>query len=1156
MKKIMISLFIILLVLSPICFADSFDTNTISFYYSSGGGEIIPATDYNPYWFFSERTGTRYIFRIYDRNTNKYIAVPQEYYINHTYASTSSKNEVMYLGADKTSDGKYDIVKSGKPIFTDTTYSHVIKWYDNASEVKRFGLTKNDINMLAEIIKNAAIKKGDISIVNSMQNVIEGKIPYEIRAEILFLMKMPGTKGTQRNITVYGNNSVEKYNFITYDNNSTNPSYWRRDYMTFREIKYYCYKINGDARLGNMKRQLDNIACALYERDQEYVFSNGVYQCSCDLYRLKYDENALYSLKNKELNVNAPAYLKSGSYKQSLYHYCLVGRCGIPVQISDKTYYVTPGMTYSNLAGSKTKVSTKVKYSDGSYNYPYNSNTLKVLSSDATTPTIYEGWDYITNNMPALSVIACDKDTGRIITQNGITYSEFENLPGGTYTKNAWEIDGYVYLGYIIRDDFKIPNAPLGVADTADSATVTLDSIGNNRKQIIFVYEKDNSVKISETRLSICKIKEGSSQMMYTGSYEIDSKNILHINLYDNNLNNKYNLNIDFNFEAGHEINAKNIENILKILNLKYVGGLVKRHSEYFLPYLGEELTIKNEILYNVKETKQDKVHVIIGYEEVSVAPETEGNPMLKISYIDEKGNEIPNKKSLETKENIGVDILSKAEDFRSENYMYCGYTYVDTSNEFGKFSAPISLTDRGESVTTRFEQNDARRHIAFVYKKIELKFAVDVQMLVNDLENQLIGQKTNEDYWVLDERGNVRLKLYVSGNEGLNITNYLVKLRIPFDTYVNANLVKGGTINNLAVRDISNIIVADNLLVPIWVEEKEYDIDVSIEANVEGFGVVRANTKDNVEVVGRLYDFTVTNIDGSELTGDEVWRKAIFSSDEEYKAQSLPIGQKSSAITKYDYGIKLGTSFYYSVNTKGIKNSSISITPRFIYVSKDGKVVQEADVYVNNNKKWCNMLSEDSVKSYMSIKDENVMKSNVVKELEKAQLINKISNRYNHLYASSTLIGSLARVHISNNLSLPHLGYIDEIKSILGSASIPMTEEQLLTYASHWYGRYVVPSSSIIVEKGSTNLNSSYKDGYLVVLFNIISLDEKGGEYLSYDLPMNSTQWQKEQLNQLIILPNGKEVVINSMKDGYAPVIVYDISLSTKDNITSAGTH
>ena len=30
---------------------------------------------------------------------------------------------------------------------------NVIKWYDNASEVKRFGLTKNDINMLAEIIK-------------------------------------------------------------------------------------------------------------------------------------------------------------------------------------------------------------------------------------------------------------------------------------------------------------------------------------------------------------------------------------------------------------------------------------------------------------------------------------------------------------------------------------------------------------------------------------------------------------------------------------------------------------------------------------------------------------------------------------------------------------------------------------------------------------------------------------------------------------------------------------------------------------------------------------------------------------------------------------------------------------------------------------------
>ena len=1034
---------------------------------------------------------------------------------------------------------------NGKPIFTDTTYSHVITWLNNSSEVNNFGLTKNDVDLLATIIKEAAWKNGEIDVVNSMNGVIDGKIPYEIRAEILFRMKMPGKDGSRRTVRVHGNNSIETYTFLAYNNNTGNHHSWLYDYLTFREIKSFSYTDNNDYQLGYSRHyyNLDHIACALYEKDEEYVFSNGVYQCSCDLYKLKYGSGLYYSLDNNNaICINAPSKDKN---EVQLHQFCLPGRCGIPVTRNGKTYYVTPQQTYPNLDGKEVTIAEDISYSDGVSGNIYHGDTLKVLSTDATTPTIYEGWDYVTNNMPALYVVAYDIDTKSIITLNDNTYSKFAYLSAGTHTEVAWEIEGYGYEGYITKDGCGEPSsqdlksAPDGKTKTV---TIELDS-ENNRKTIVYFYKKVNQ---QQTLVSIYKLKaDNSCEIMHTGMYTAKD-DVLNIWLKNNVRE------ISYNSGEGYVISVENLENVLGISDeeCEYDGGLIKKDSSCFLGYWpGEELTYKTKFSYNIRDTKQDYVHVIIVYKAI------EEKPKLKISYLDEEGNAIPNMNSVETDRNINEEIVSYAEDLRDEKYMYVGYACKDTYDEFGKFSTPLEISGEENNVPTKFTESNQRRHIAFIYKKVDLKIiSVDVQMEVEDLPNQLIDQEESEDYWVLDEKGTLKLHIGADGMEGLNITNnYSITLRIPFDTYIDDNFKAEGEIKLDDVSDISDItITIDDVLVPIWVEEKEYDIDVVIEANVEGFGVVSAVARDDVEVVGRLYDFTVTNIDGSELTGDSVWKKAIFSNNEEYKAKSLPVGQKNEAVEKYNYGVKLGTSFYYSINTKGEKNSGISITPKFVYVSKNGEAVEAVDVYnINNdNRKWSNILSGDSIKSFMSMKDENVSKSNIIEELKKAQVINKIS------YTSKVSIGSLAKINIPKNLSLPYVDYAEEIKNISGYGNISKSENELLKYASHWYGKYVVPASSIIVKQGSTNLNSSYKDGYLVVLFNIISLDKKGGEYLSYNLPASKTQWQREQLNQLIILPNGKEVVINSMKDGYAPVIVYDISLSTKDNITSAGTH
>ena len=1166
MKKFFLILFSFILFVIPICYADSFDTNYVdgSVSQTSPPGTGSGASNYK-YWDYYKTTGTRYVLRVYDWNTEKYIAVPKEYYINHI---KSSNNEVMFLGVDKKEDGSYTTVKSGKSIFTDTTYEHVLQWFNNP-KVRDCGLTKNDIDLLAGIIKDSAIKNGNTILAKSMQDVIDGLVPFDVRAEILFLMKVPGSDGSVKTGKVVGKGSVENYNFTFYANKKGS---WRKEYLTYLEVKAVCYAFGDDG--GNTMKAywLDKVACALYEDDYDYVFANGEYQCSCDLYRRRFGSDVVYKLNSSnKITLNQPAY-RPGNKSDRWYMYYVPGRCGIPIDISGKTYYLTPGKTYPDINGQKVAVDSYIKFTDTNKGIKaQNTDYLSVVTNDPNHATIYEGWDYITNRFAAILVIAVDKDTGNIISLNNVPYSKFENVGAGNYQKTAWKIDGYRYLGNITKDDFSIPNVPIGIEDSGNIVNISIsedEAKTGAKRQVIFVYEREsNNVNDQEARITIYNVKDGINTIMFMGEYAINDGK-LDIKLYDKTGTKKYTESIDYNLQDGFSVNTDELEEVLGI-NLEkfeYVGNLIKTHPEYFLTYLGEELSPNKGDIYNLNNIKNDKVHIIVGYEPNDGDEEIKGDPELKISYVDDKGNPLPGKDSKITKEEVGKEITSKAEDYRKDNYIYVGYTYVDTKNDFGDIDIPITVISKDETVLTKFDNPDDRRHIIFIYKKIELKFEIDIIMNPDDLENQLIGQRENEDYWVLDEAGKVILKVTVTGDEGLDILNYSVKLRIPFDTFMNGSFVPANSINNLTVTDLSNIIVADRLIVPVWVKEEKYNIDASIEANVERFGIVSASKKDDVEVVGRLYDFTVTNLDGSSKTGDEKWKESLFGNiDNEYKANVLPIGQKENQPDKYNYGIKLGTNFYFSINTKGIKNYAISIEPKFLYVTEDGKTIKEVDIYFNENGKMKNILDDGLAERFMKLRDNNVLKESVIKEVERAQLISKVLDRYNYSTTVNRSIGRFSNVNISKYLSLPYLNYINEFKALYGNNALELankTENELLINASHWYGKYVVPASSIIVDKGASPNGKVYKDGYLIVCFKIISLDSNGGEYLSYDLPISNTQWQKENLNQNINLPmiknndTEKSIIVDTLKDGYAPVIIYQVGISINDNNTSVGTH
>lgn len=1171
MKKLFLVLIIIVLFLLPICYADGFDTNYVtgsvsnSSSSSSSGGS--GANNYR-YWDYYKTTGTRYVIRVYDWNLEKYIAVPKEYYINHV---VSGSNECIYLGVDKSRNSSHTYVRVAKSIFSDNSYSHVITWFGNKN-VSKFGLTQNDVKLLADIVRESAEINGNISLANSMRDVIDGVVPFDVRAEILFRMKIPGMNGDLRTARVRGNSSVEDYTFTFYANKK---GWWNNDYMTYLEAKAICYAFGDDC--GNTMKAywLDKVACALYENDYDYVFSNNVYQCSCDLYRWKFGNGVSYTLNSSnKISINQQAY-EPNNRSDRWYMYFVPGRCGIPINISGTTYYLTPGKTYPNVNGKQIKVDSYIKFTDTKKGIrAQNTDYLGVVTNDATHATIYEGWDYITNNLAGTLVIAVDKDTGNIISLNGVPYSRFEIVSEGNYTKTAWDISGYKYTGYLVKENLKFPSMPFEIEGTDNDVTINVsrqDVEDGVRKQVVFVYERDVTNEDKAARLSIFNLENGFNTLMNTGNYSINEEGLLSINLYDRIGDKKHTEELDFNSSEGYNINTNKLEEILDIdsENYEYVGNLIKVHPEYFLSYLGENLNSNSGDIYNLKEMEQNKVHIILGYKQkIEDIPVDEENPELKISYVDEKGNLIPDKQVKETEEKIGQKIITEAEDLKSENYMYIGYDYIDTQDKFGNIVTPLTIKGNETKVNTIFNNSNDRRHIIFVYKKVELEFDIDIVMQPNDLENQLIGQLDNEDYWVLDEAGKTILKVNVKGDEGLNILSYSVKLRIPFDTYMNGNFIKENTINNLSVSDLQNIIVADRLIVPIWVVEKEYFLDAVIEANVEGFGIVTANKKESVEVVGRLYDFTVTNLDGSKQTGDEKWKNTLFSDEMiEYKADVIPVGQRENQPVNYNYGIKLGTNFYFSLNTKGLKNNFISIVPKFIYISEDGKSIKDVDIYFNDNGKMKNILEENLSEKKMKLREDNILKTHVINEIEKAQQISKVFERYNYSTNDSRKIGNLSNIILSKYLSLPYVNYINEFKELYGVNAIELsnkTENEILLNASHWYGKYSVPASSIIVDKGASINSRKYEEGYLLVCFKVISLNEERKEYLSYDLPSTFTQWQKEKMNQKINLPIiGKDneleeniILIETLKEGYAPVILYQVGVSINDNNTSVGTH
>ena len=218
--------------------------------------------------------------------------------------------------------------------------------------------------------------------------------------------------------------------------------------------------------------------------------------------------------------------------------------------------------------------------------------------------------------------------------------------------------------------------------------------------------------------------------------------------------------------------------------------------------------------------------------------------------------------------------------------------------------------------------------------------------------------------------------------NQGINKSSYakLKQIKFPFDVYIvkadKKELISANTWYTLNLKDETyKFILSRSAKEGAYdVDGNEYYIETRViaenaiddkkvsmtqaQANTDNKNYVATN-KVFVEVIGRLYDLTITD------TNDPNWEL-----EDELVTKQQPIGQAGQNNPKYKYALKLGYSVSFELKTKGEKSNEILMTPKYFFIDKETGKIQEVDLYYHTTSKRYVKLEEDAIVSNVVFSD------------------------------------------------------------------------------------------------------------------------------------------------------------------------------------------
>lgn len=385
----------------------------------------------------------------------------------------------------------------------------------------------------------------------------------------------------------------------------------------------------------------------------------------------------------------------------------------------------------------------------------------------------------------------------------------------------------------------------------------------------------------------------------------------------------------------------------------------------------------------------------------------------------------------------------------------------------------------------------------------------------------------------------------------------------------------------------------------PIWVDEGNYDVlfrtfaenspasfTSQMNANLDLTHHVATQVVP-VEVIGRLYDFRITDIadfawesvfrtqKGSATpTGNAYWvgMKGIDGAPRgNTPPYVLPVRQGSHPESgKKNVAVKTGYHFKFEVMTKGNMfgaGDGIRITPTFYFVDSKGKNRQEVDLYYHSgNQRFIRIGSSDDVEKRYATLDARL------RNVPRQELTDTAATLWS-LNGSPGARQTFIDKYMKDVQKPTYIGGYDimllpqQLRTFVGSMNVPSGVHVARANASvqKWFGEYSLPAAPYVVPKGfnlaeygrKNRLEDKspifLKDGYIVVNFNLETIRNKdlNHPHLQYMFGPLNNQWQMEGFQRSFTDPYG---VTFQLKDG--DIVFYHANLSSYDDYGTGGTH
>lgn len=486
----------------------------------------------------------------------------------------------------------------------------------------------------------------------------------------------------------------------------------------------------------------------------------------------------------------------------------------------------------------------------------------------------------------------------------------------------------------------------------------------------------------------------------------------------------------------------------------------------------------------------------------------------------------------------------------------------------------------------------------------------------ISEFVNQKISKDSSRKYLMLDEAFTITIpndgthnsfkgygsRTYNSGQgvTGLATTWGKIKdVKLPFDAYLHYKkngatykyFVKANTwLSESGANSVISLTgTTYTFTVPVWVTEKTYDIETRVIAeNATNYSLTETNTNSSiynyvatktipVEVIGKIYDLRIS------ASNDPGWENKIYSqtSKLEYiKAEEFPFGQQGqNRVAQYKYAPKLGYTFVFDFKTKGRKsnNINVSIQPEgFYFISKDGKTVEEVDLYYNTTTTKNIKITTSDNKTNITTRLKDEFMKVVAQEFVDSTRIYKTEYNKVYNYGLGVKIGTFAAMNLPHDLRLCYNNFTEYVNALYGKGSTEKsisnnagTRDNVIGSVGHWYAGYRLPSSTKVVTKGAdineaVKKNSFLTDGYILVKFDIKTKYQNNSgnyDYLQYMGPEAINEagettgklikdWTKSE-TQTIILPNGNQSVVP-----VGSVALYEANLRSSNDAEVGGTH